>query len=71
MKIEKLKNKYKDEWLAVKVTLEKEGEPVEGELVDHDKDRRELDSRLIKSDIQKVFTFYTGEIIKKGYGYVL
>jgi len=71
MKIEELEKKHKDEWLAVKVTKEKEGIPLEGELLDHDKDRRELYDRLIKSDIRSVFTFYTGEIIKKGYSYVL
>ena len=71
MNIKDLKAKHKDEWLAIKVTKEKEGEPLEGELLDHDKDKRELYSRLMKSDIRSVFTLYSGEIIKKGYECVL
>ncbi len=71
MKIEELKKKHKDEWLAVEVTKEKEGIPLEGEVLDHDKDRRKLYDRLIGSDIQDVFTFYSGDIIEKGYAYIL
>ena len=71
MNINDLKEKYKDEWLAIKVMNEKEGEPLEGELLDHDKDKRELYDRLMKSDVQSVFTMYSGEIIKKGYECVL
>ena len=72
MKIKELGKKHKDEWLAVEVTKEKEGIPVEGELLDHDKDRQELYDRLIGKDIESVvYTFYTGDIIEKGYAYVL
>jgi len=69
MKIEELKNKYKDEWLAIEVTKEKEGLPIEGEIVDHNKDRKQLHEKT--REIDDLMILYSGEIVKKGYAYVL
>ncbi|MFO7991383.1 MAG: hypothetical protein R6U61_03695 [Thermoplasmata archaeon] len=42
MKIVDLKKKYEGEWFAIEVTKEEDGEPKEGNLLLHKKDREEL-----------------------------
>jgi len=40
MNIEKLKKKYKDEWLLIKITkTDKRDRPIEGEVLLHSKNR--------------------------------
>jgi len=69
MKIEELKNKHKDEWLAIKVTKKKEGLPIEGEIVYHNKDRKQLHEKT--REIDDLMIMYAGKIVKEGYAYVL
>ena len=69
MKIEELKKKYKGEWLAIKITNEKEGLPIEGEIMDHDKDRKQLHEKT--REIDDLMILYAGKIVKEGYAYVL
>ena len=69
MKIEELKKKYKGECLAIKITNEKEGLPIEGEIMDHDKDRKQLHEKT--REIDDLMILYAGKIVKEGYAYVL
>jgi hypothetical protein len=48
--IQKLKKKYQEEWLAVKVLEEKEGRVTKGELIAHHRDRRKFHQILRKKD---------------------
>jgi len=66
-KIEKLKKKYKGEWLAIKVTQEKEGKAIEGELIAHCMDRRELHQKIRERGIKSVYFTFAGPVVKPGW----
>jgi len=67
MKIEELKRKYKDEWLAIKVTKEKDGKAIEGELKDHCKDRKNIWERAKKAGEKDIYITFAGPPLEKGY----
>jgi hypothetical protein len=67
MKITDIKEKYKNEWVAIRVLkVDESGVPVEGEVVYHSKSRDDVYERQrgLKGDIA---IMYTGEIPKEGY----
>lgn len=67
MKLEEVKEMFKDEWIILKVLSTDElDQPIEGEVVAHSKERDEVykKQREIQGDIA---IFYTGEIPKEGY----
>ncbi len=69
MRIEELKQKYKDEWVLVEVLEEDElNRPTNAKLIAHSKNRDDIYDKLsgVKSG-KHVATFYTGEMPKKGY----
>lgn len=66
-KIQKLKEKYRGEWLAVKVKEKLEN----GNLIAHNKDRRMLHKKLREKKIKGVYITYAGPIIKHGYSVIL
>lgn len=65
--IESLKKKYAGEWLAVEVTKLSAGEPVEGRLISHEKDRKKLWEKLELSSDKEVYVTYAGPLIEEGY----
>lgn len=68
MKIEEIKQKYKDEWVLVEVLEEdKSGNPIEVRLIAHSKNRDDIYDKLKETKGMDTFQFYTGEIPKKGY----
>ena len=66
-RIESLKKQYTGEWLAIEVTRLSEGEPIEGRLVYHDKNRKRLWRRLDLSQHRDVYVTYAGPLIEEGY----
>jgi hypothetical protein len=67
MQIEKIKEKYKNEWLLIKVTLADErDQPIEGEVLLHSKSRDEIfeAQKGVKDDL---YITYSGELPKKGF----
>jgi hypothetical protein len=67
-KIEKLKQKYKDMWIAIKVTKrDDEGNPLDGELVAKSNDCDEIWNIAPISREYSTFITFTGPAIKKGY----
>jgi len=65
--MEKIKKKYKDEWVLIKVLrVDEFCVPVEGEVVAHSKFRDEIyeKQRKMKGDLAII---YTGKIPKEGY----
>ncbi|OQX21707.1 MAG: hypothetical protein BWK75_02570 [Candidatus Altiarchaeales archaeon A3] len=67
-KIEELQEKYKDMWLAVKVTKRDEkGNPVEGELVAKSKNHDEIWEKVHINKDSTIYVAFTGEVLKKGY----
>lgn len=67
MKIKYLKEKYKGEWLAIRVTKEKDGRAIEGELIDSCKDKKEIWGRVIKIKEKGIYITYGGPPLKEGY----
>lgn len=67
MKIDHIKQKYKNEWVLIKVRkTDNLNRPVDGELVVHSKSRDEVYAKM-KSIKGHTYTLYTGKIPKKGY----
>lgn len=67
MKIEEVKEKYKDEWVLIKVLKTDElNRPIEGEVLFHSKNRDEVYAKM-KEVKGHTYTLYTGEIPKEGY----
>jgi len=65
--IEQLKQKYPDEWIIVEVLEEDEkGNILDSRLVTHTKDKEEV-LRINKEYKGYIYTFYTGEIPRKGH----
>ena len=67
MKIEEIKQKYKDEWVLIKVIKTDElNRPIKGELIFHSKNRDEVYAKM-KQIKGHTYTLYTGKIPKEGY----
>jgi len=66
-KIESLKKKYPGEWLAIEVTKLRLGEPLEGKLIYHKKDRKRLWETLELSKDKEIYVTYAGPLIEEGY----
>ncbi|OPX21653.1 MAG: hypothetical protein B1H03_06200 [Planctomycetales bacterium 4484_113] len=60
MKLEEAKKLYPNEWIAFRI--DEDGDNPEGEVLLHDKDRREFGKRLAESHIVDVYVFYSGSI---------
>jgi len=67
MNIEKLKHKYKDEWLLIKITtVDEQDRPIEGEVLVHSKNRDEV-YEAQKNLKDYLYITYSGEMPKKGF----
>jgi len=67
MEIKKIKRKYKNEWLLIKVTAEDEkDQPIEGEVILHSKNRDEIYEAQKKLK-EYLYITYSGEMPKKGF----
>jgi hypothetical protein len=67
MEIGKIKNKYKNEWLLIKITMaDDKDQPIEGEVLLHSKSRDEVyeAQKDLKDDL---YITYSGELPKKGF----
>lgn len=62
------KENYANEWIAFIVKKEKsEIDQLEGEVIEHDKDRRELHRRLRERNIENAYVTFAGPLIRPGY----
>jgi len=68
MKINKIKKKYKDEWVVAEILKEDDlGKPTDAKVLAHSKSRDDTYKALKKAKDKYTYHFYTGEIPKKGY----
>lgn len=68
MRIEEIKEKYKDEWVLIEILGEDElGMPREGKILAHSKTRNDIYKESRKTKEKYTYQFYTGEIPKEGY----
>ena len=66
--LEQAKTKYSGEWIAFLVYEEKEEiEKIEGEVIEHHKDRRKLHERLRQRNVKNAYVTFAGPLIKPGY----
>ncbi|MCK4764765.1 MAG: hypothetical protein KAW12_21380 [Candidatus Aminicenantes bacterium] len=65
MRLEEAKKKYHGEWIAFQVS--KESENPEGNVLLHQKNRREFDKKLLKSGIKNVYITFAGPVIPGEY----
>ena len=66
--LEQAKTKYSGEWIAFLVYEEKEEiEMLEGEVIEHHKDRRKLHERLRQRNVKNAYVTFAGPLIKPGY----
>jgi len=66
-KIGEIKKKYKGEWLAIEVTKEKNGEPIEGKLMLHSKDREKIWGKIRLSKEKEIYVTFAGPPLEKGH----
>ncbi len=66
--IEKIKIKFKDEWVLVEV-LERDrlNQPTKGRVIAHSRNRDDTYDAMIGTKAKHLYHFYTGHIPNKGY----
>ena len=68
MRLKKVEEKYKNEWVLAEVLKEDEsGEPTEVKIIAHSKNRDDTYAAMEKAKGKYTYHFYTGKIPKKGY----
>ncbi len=68
MKIEQIKEQFKDEWVLVEVLKEdRVGRPQDVQLLAHSKSRTDTYEAMKKVKSKYTFHFYTGEATNKEY----
>ena len=68
MKIEEIKQQYKDEWILVEVLKEDDlNRPIDVKLIAHSKNRDDTYAAIRKTKAKYISHFYTGRIPQKGY----
>ena len=68
MDIDKIKERYKDEWVLVEVVKYDEiGQPVEGNVIAHSRNRDDTYEAMTKTKAKQLYHIYTGKIPIKGY----
>jgi hypothetical protein len=66
--LEQAKTKYSGEWIAFLVHKEKEElDKIEGEVIEHHRDRRKLHERLRQKNVRNAYVTFAGPLIKPGY----
>ena len=67
MEIEKIRRKYKNEWLLIKVTeADEKDQPIKGQVILHSKNRDEI-YEAQKNLKDYLYVTYSGEMPKKGF----
>ena len=68
MKIEVLKERYKNKWLAIKVSrFSKENVPLEGNVIAKADNREELWKKVPQDRIKAIYIMYSGDYLEEGY----
>lgn len=63
--IQELLKEHPEEWLAIEVTEEQDGQPHAGKLIYHARDREEVWQKT--KDRRRLYITYAGPALKKGY----
>ncbi|MBS4028483.1 MAG: hypothetical protein KGZ58_07580 [Ignavibacteriales bacterium] len=68
MKLEDARKQFENEWMAFR-SIEK-GDNPDGEVILHNKNRREFDNEVLKKEIVNVYLTYNGPVVPEGYAII-
>ncbi len=71
MTLAEAKSKFRNEWIAFRISKEEDKENPEGKVVLHHKHRMKFNKELVKEKIIDVYVTYTGPVVKEGYAVIL
>jgi len=69
--LERVKQQFAGQWLAFLVTQETPTGELEGQLIAHNPDRRELHRELRERKVERVYITFAGPVVKPGYAVIL
>lgn len=68
MRIDTLKKRHKNKWLAIRVSkLSKDNVPLEGELIARADNREELWKKVPRDRKKTVYILFSGDYLEEGY----
>ena len=71
MNLERVKELYTGEWLAFLVLEESATGELIGEVIAHNRDRRELHRELRERKVERAYVTFAGPPVKPGYAVIL
>ena len=69
--LEQMKQQYAGQWLAFLVSEETPVGELLGQLIAHNRDRRELHQELREKKIERAYVTFAGPVVKPGYAVIL
>lgn len=69
--LEQMKQRYVGQWLAFLVSEETPTGELLGQLIAHNRDRRELHRELREKKVERVYVTFAGPVVKPGYAVIL
>ncbi len=69
--LENVKQQYAGQWLAFLVTEETPAGELLGQIIAHNRDRRDLHRELRERKIERAYVTYAGPAVKPGYVVIL
>ena len=69
--LENAKQRYAGQWLAFLVTEETPAGELLGQIIAHNRDRRDLHRELREKKIERAYVTYAGPPVKPGYAVIL
>lgn len=65
--LKEAKKQFKEEWIAFLIKEKQPSEEIFGEVLEHNKDKRELHKQLRKREIKDAYITFAGPYVKPGY----
>jgi hypothetical protein len=69
--LEQVKQRYAGQWLAFLVLEETPAGELLGQVIAHNRDRRELHRELREKKVQRAYVTFAGPAVKPGYAVIL
>jgi len=69
--LEQVKQRYAGQWLAFLVLEETPAGELLGQVIAHNRDRRELHRELREKKVRRAYVTFAGPVVKPGYAVIL
>jgi len=69
--LQQAKQKYVGQWLAFLVSEETPSGDLVGQMIAHNRDRRELHQKLRQKKIKRAYVTFAGPVVKPGYTVIM